>query len=102
MIIEYWGGKAPASALTWVNPTYSDPQVCHAARSTYDAAYKGCGNWPFNAAYAATYPDLAGVVTRLTSLTDLETLVRAASPPSPPSPSAPRNSRARATAPPAT
>ncbi|MER5870445.1 peptidase C39 family protein [Streptomyces sp. NPDC002044] len=80
MIIEYWGGRASASALTWVDPKYSDPQVCHAARSTYDAAYKGCGNWPFNAAYAATYRGLAGVVTRLGSLTELETLVRAGIP----------------------
>lgn len=80
MIIEYWGGKAAPSALTWVDPKYSDPQICHAARSTYDAAYKGCGNWPFNAAYAATYRGLAGVVTRLTSLADLEALVRSGIP----------------------
>lgn len=80
MIIEYWGGRASASALNWVDPAYSDPQVCHAARSTYDAAYKGCGNWPFNAAYAATYRGLAGVVTRLGSLAELETLVRAGIP----------------------
>ncbi|WP_328791299.1 MULTISPECIES: peptidase C39 family protein [unclassified Streptomyces] len=80
MIIEYWGGRAAPSDLTWVDPKYSDPQICHAARSTYDAAYKGCGNWPFNAAYAATYRGLAGVVTRLTSLTDLETLVRSGIP----------------------
>ncbi|MFG2877134.1 peptidase C39 family protein [Streptomyces sp. NPDC048337] len=80
MIIEFWGRRASATALTWVNPRYSDPQVCHAARSTYDAAYKGCGNWPFNAAYAATYSSLAGVVTRLASLTDLEHLVRAGIP----------------------
>ncbi|MFD3328148.1 peptidase C39 family protein [Streptomyces sp. NPDC058701] len=80
MVIEYWGGRASASALNWVSPEYSDPQVCHAARSTYDAAYKGCGNWPFNAAYAATYRGLAGVVTRLGSLAELETLVRAGIP----------------------
>ncbi|MBT2407284.1 MULTISPECIES: peptidase C39 family protein [unclassified Streptomyces] len=80
MIIEYWGGKPDGKALAWVNPKYKDPQVCHAARSTYDAAYKGCGNWPFNAAYAATYRGLAGVVTRLSSLADLETLVRAGIP----------------------
>ncbi|MFE3629837.1 peptidase C39 family protein [Streptomyces goshikiensis] len=80
MIIEYWGGRAGAGALAWVDRTYEDPQVCHAARSTYDAAYKGCGNWPFNAAYAATYRGLGGVVTRLGSLADLETLVRAGIP----------------------
>ncbi|GAA3112639.1 hypothetical protein GCM10020254_68580 [Streptomyces goshikiensis] len=80
MIIEYWGGRASAGALAWVDRAYKDPQVCHAARSTYDAAYKGCGNWPFNAAYAATYRGLGGVVTRLGSLADLETLVRAGIP----------------------
>ncbi|MFF1557384.1 peptidase C39 family protein [Streptomyces sp. NPDC058279] len=80
MVIESWGRKPTARDLAWVNPSYSDPQVCHAARSTYDAAYKGCGNWPFNAAYAATYRDLAAVVTRLASLTDLETLIRAGIP----------------------
>ncbi|WP_327251694.1 peptidase C39 family protein [Streptomyces sp. NBC_01244] len=80
MIIEFWGRRASASSVAWVKKGYADPQVCHAARSTYDAAYKGCGNWPFNAAYAATYRQLAGVVTRLGSLTDLETLVRAGVP----------------------
>lgn len=80
MIIEFWGRRASASSVAWVKKGYADPQVCHAARSTYDSAYKGCGNWPFNAAYAATYRQLAGVVTRLASLTDLETLVRAGVP----------------------
>ncbi|MET9466394.1 peptidase C39 family protein [Streptomyces sp. NPDC006544] len=80
MIIEFWGRRASAKSLAWVKKGYADPQVCHAARSTYDAAYKGCGNWPFNAAYAATYRQMAGVVTRLGSLTDLETLVRAGIP----------------------
>ena len=30
-----------------------DPWVDYAARETYDAAYEGTGNWPFNTAYAA-------------------------------------------------
>ncbi|MFF2851213.1 peptidase C39 family protein [Streptomyces sp. NPDC058001] len=80
MIIEYWGRKPTADDLAWVNPDYADPQVCHAARFTYDYQYEGCGNWPFNAAYAATYKDLQGVVTRLGSLTDLETLIAAGIP----------------------
>ncbi|GAB2914549.1 peptidase C39 family protein [Streptomyces heilongjiangensis] len=80
MIIEYWGRKPTAEDLAWVNPEYADPQVCHAARFTYDYAYEGCGNWPFNAAYAATYRDLQGVVTRLGSLTDLEKLIAAGIP----------------------
>lgn len=80
MIIEYWGRKPTAADLAWVNPAFADPQVCHAARFTFDHAYDGCGNWPFNAAYAATYKDMSAVVTRLSSLTDLETLIRAGIP----------------------
>ncbi|GAB2747523.1 peptidase C39 family protein [Streptomyces bullii] len=80
MIIEYWGGRLTPEQLAWVDPTYTDPQVCHAARYTYDYQYAGCGNWPFNAAYAATFKDLQGVVTRLGSLTDLETLIAAGIP----------------------
>jgi hypothetical protein len=80
MIIEYWGGRLTAEQLAWVDPSYADPQVCHAARYTYDYQYEGCGNWPFNAAYAATFDDLQGVVTRLGSLTDLETLIAAGIP----------------------
>ncbi|WP_309058721.1 peptidase C39 family protein [Streptomyces sp.] len=80
MIIEYWGGRLTAEQLAWVDPSYTDPQVCHAARYTYDYQYAGCGNWPFNAAYAATFEGLQGVVTRLGSLADLETLIAAGIP----------------------
>ncbi|MEU3660718.1 peptidase C39 family protein [Streptomyces sp. NPDC032940] len=80
MIVEYWGGRLTQEQLAWVDPSYADPQVCHAARYTYDFQYAGCGNWPFNAAYAATFKGLQGVVTRLGSLTDLETLIAAGIP----------------------
>ncbi|MFD6308799.1 peptidase C39 family protein, partial [Streptomyces sp. NPDC060223] len=80
MIVEYWGHKPTAAQLAWVDPDFTNPQVCHAARSTYDYQYAGCGNWPFNAAYAATYQNLQGVVTRLGSLTELETLIAAGIP----------------------
>lgn len=80
MIVEYWGRRPDPEDLAWVNPAFADPQVCHAARFTYDYQYEGCGNWPFNAAYAASYPDMNAVVTRLRSLTDLETLIRAGIP----------------------
>jgi Peptidase_C39 like family len=80
MIIEYWGGRLTPEQLSWVDPAYADPQVDNAARFTYDYQYEGCGNWPFNAAYAATFEGLQGVVTRLASLTDLETLIAAGIP----------------------
>ncbi|MGW3194710.1 peptidase C39 family protein [Streptomyces sp. NPDC001118] len=80
MIVEYWGGRLTPEQLAWVDPSYADPQVDNAARFTYDYQYQGCGNWPFNAAYAATFQGLQGVVTRLASLTDLETLIAAGIP----------------------
>lgn len=80
MIVEYWGRRPSAEELAWVNPAFADPQVCHAARHTYDHQYEGCGNWPFNAAYAASYPGMNAVVTRLRSLTELETLIEAGIP----------------------
>ncbi|WP_369356078.1 peptidase C39 family protein [Streptomyces sp. cg2] len=80
MIIEYWGRRPTRQQLAWVDPSYADPQVCQAARQTFDHQYDGCGNWPFNAAYAATYHDLQGIVTRLSSLNDAERLVHAGIP----------------------
>ena len=44
---------APAS-YTWVGGGHTDPWVDQAARATYDKAYEGTGNWPFNTAYAAS------------------------------------------------
>ncbi|MFI1468171.1 peptidase C39 family protein [Streptomyces wuyuanensis] len=76
MIVEYWGRRPTPAELAWVNPDFADPQVCHAARHTYDHQYEGCGNWPFNAAYAASYREMNAVVTRLESLGQLESLVK--------------------------
>lgn len=80
MIIEYWGRKPSPEDLAWVKPGLADPQICHAARYTFDYQYDGCGNWPFNAAYAATYKDMSSAVTRLGSLADVEKLVDAGIP----------------------
>ncbi|MGP3974810.1 peptidase C39 family protein [Streptomyces sp. 8N114] len=80
MIIEYWGRKPTAEDLAWVNPDFADPQVCHAARYTFDYQYEGCGNWPFNGAYAGTYRNMNGIVTRLNSLNDAEEFIAAGIP----------------------
>ncbi|MFJ6213371.1 C39 family peptidase [Streptomyces sp. NPDC092296] len=79
MVIEYWGRRPTPAELAWVDPGYADPAVCHAARRTYDQLYEGCGNWPFNAAYAACY-GLDALVTRLRSLGEVERLIRAGIP----------------------
>ncbi|MEQ4725570.1 C39 family peptidase [Nonomuraea sp. B19D2] len=79
MILGYWG-KWPSSADTsWVDPADPNPEVDYAARYTYDHAYQGAGNWPFNTAYAGRY-GLDGFVTRLRSLTELEQLIKAGIP----------------------
>ena len=56
MVLGYWGYNVA---------------VPDAAAATYDASYKGTGNWTFNTAFAATY-GLETYVTRLGSMTDVE------------------------------
>jgi hypothetical protein len=79
MVVEYWGRGPTADDLAWVDPSYADPSIDHAARSSFDAAYRGTGNWPFNTAYAARF-SLDAFVTQLRSLTEAEQLVRAGVP----------------------
>jgi hypothetical protein len=79
MVVEYWGKRPSKKDLAWVDPSYADPTVDHAARFTYDHDYDGTGNWPFNTAYAATF-GLNGHITRLSSLTDIEKFIKAGIP----------------------
>jgi len=79
MVIEYWGRGPSEEDLSWVDPSYQDPSVDHAARFTYDKDYDGTGNWPFNTAYASTF-GLAGHITRLSSLADVERYILAGIP----------------------
>ncbi|MBV9603182.1 MAG: C39 family peptidase [Chloroflexi bacterium] len=79
MVVEFWGRGPNADDLAWVDPRYADPSVDFAARATYDAAYRGTGNWPFNAAYAARF-GLDTFVTQLRSLAEAEQFVRAGIP----------------------
>ncbi|BCJ38066.1 membrane protein [Actinocatenispora thailandica] len=75
MVLYRWGKHPTARQLAWVDPSYADPQVDYSARYTYDYQYEGCGNWPFNAAYAATYGGLDCIVTQIRSLNEAERLV---------------------------
>ncbi|MGN9783367.1 C39 family peptidase [Nonomuraea sp. ZG12] len=79
MVLGYWDRWPSAADTSWVNPSDPDPEVDHAARHTYDHAYEGAGNWPFNTAYAGRY-GLDGFITRLRTLTELERLVGAGIP----------------------
>lgn len=79
MVVAYWGtGPTPAD-YAWVDPGYADPWVDYAARNTYDYNYAGCGNWPFNSAYAGRF-GLDGFVTRLRSFNEAEHFIAAGIP----------------------
>jgi len=79
MVLGYWNSLPPAADYAWVDPSYQDPWVDQAARGTYDYNYTGCGNWPFNTAYAGRY-GLTGFVTRLRSLNEAELFIAAGLP----------------------
>jgi hypothetical protein len=75
MVVAYWGKSPTKAQMSWIDPSYADPQVDQAARGTYDYDYQGTGNWPFNNAYAAEY-GLDAHVTRLHSLDEMESYIR--------------------------
>jgi hypothetical protein len=79
MVLGYYGRLPAPASYTWVPRSYSDRWVDHVARLTYDYAYEGTGNWPFNTAYAATRTGNA-FVTRLTNLRMAERFIRAGIP----------------------
>lgn len=64
MVLGYWGRSV---------------SVPRAAARTYDHAYEGTGNWPFNTAYAATL-GLDAYVTRMGSLAQVEEWISAGVP----------------------
>ncbi len=83
MVLAYWGAGPRQDETAWVTeaiPDETDPQVDFAARNVYDYTYDGAGNWPFNAAYAATRPRMRAFVTRLRSLTEAEEFIAAGIP----------------------
>lgn len=63
MVMAYW-------AKTLQHPEW-DIDVPTAAKGTYDPVYDGCGNWPFNVAFASEH-GLAGWVERLDDLTGIQ------------------------------
>lgn len=78
MVADYWKSGPTPKDYAWVEPG-PDRQVDYAARNTFDYTYDGCGNWPFNTAYAAGL-GLTGFVTRLRSLREAESFIAAGIP----------------------
>ncbi len=79
MLLSHWKAGPTRREYAWVNDSYAQPWVDHAARNTYDYAYDGAGNWPFSTAYAGKQ-GLDAFVTRLRSLRGAEAFIRAGIP----------------------
>ncbi|WP_322937072.1 C39 family peptidase [Nocardioides bizhenqiangii] len=79
MVLGYYDRLPVPRRYRWVPGGHVDPWVDHAARMTYDHAYDGTGNWPFNTAYAAPLAGKA-FVTRLRSVREAERLLAAGIP----------------------
>jgi hypothetical protein len=79
MVLGYYDSLPPKRRYGWVPDGHVDPWVDHAARMTYDHAYDGTGNWPFNTAYAAPLAGKA-FVTRLRSVREAERFLAAGIP----------------------
>src|SRR6478735_8306301 len=58
---------------------HNEPWVDYTARAVYDYRYNGAGNWPFNAAYAASR-GLVADVTALHNLREAEPFIKAGIP----------------------
>ena len=69
MVLRFYVLGPTASNYSWSKG--SDPWVDHAARFTYDSAFRGTGTWPFNTAYASRFGADA-VVHRLSDLRRVE------------------------------
>jgi hypothetical protein len=84
MVLGYWGSGPTSAQLAAFpladDPDHNDPWVDYATRYVFDYNYDGAGNWPYNTAYAATFPGMNGFVTRLRSLTEAERFIAAGIP----------------------
>jgi hypothetical protein len=79
MVLGYYQALPKPARYAYLPSDHVDPWVDHAARMTYDSAYDGTGNWPFNTAYAAGLTGHA-FVTRLRSMTEAERFIAAGIP----------------------
>jgi hypothetical protein len=88
--VAYLDGRAwcsPTSVsmmLAWWSRRLSRPEwdqdVPTVAAGVHDPGWPGTGNWPFNTAYAGSFPGMRGCAARLRDLRDVEDLVAAGIP----------------------
>ena len=81
MVLGYYDALPSTTETAGVGTGHRDRVVDHLARMTYDYAYQGTGNWPFNTAYAATRTGIEqAFVTRFRSLVGVERFIGAGIP----------------------
>lgn len=73
MVLAYWSEKLNRPELNHTVP--------ETAAAINDDVLRGTGNWPFNTAYAGTYPGMRAYVTRLSDISELEDWIAAGVPP---------------------
>ena len=64
MLMAYWAQRLMRPEL--------DRPVPEIAAAIYDSQWQGTGNWPFNMAYAGSFPGIRAYVTRLSDISELE------------------------------
>ncbi len=69
MVLAYWARELKRPEL--------DRDVPDVAKEVFDKNWPGTGNWPFNTAYAGSFPGMRAYVTRLTDVSELEQWVAA-------------------------
>ncbi|MES1181014.1 MAG: C39 family peptidase [Verrucomicrobiota bacterium] len=72
MIMTYWSKQLQRPEL--------DHDVPDLVKAIYDPVWKGTGNWPFNTAYAGSYPGVRAYVTRVSDLAEVEEWIAAGFP----------------------
>ncbi len=64
MMMTYWAQRLKRTAL--------DRDVPEVAKEVYDPNWIGTGNWPFNTAYAGSFPGMRAYVSRFSDVSELE------------------------------
>lgn len=72
MVLAWWAGQSHRPDL--------DREVPEVARGVHDPGWPGTGNWPFNMAYAGSFPGMRACAARLPDLRAVEDLIAAGIP----------------------
>lgn len=73
MVLAFWSERMKRPEL--------DISVPDAAHAIFDSVWQGTGNWPFNTAFAGSFPGIRAYVTRLSDVRELEDWIVVGTPP---------------------